>query len=728
MSTSRLNTLTPPAKRVNSRDGTQTPGRDAVSLPDAEVPQFGQTTKPRHARLGSPRRPMSAQVAFRKEAKGAPLRRDLYVAPTIMFAQRLGVHPRPLLLFPDQSKFLVTEDPHDNLIDVLTALVESIQLQSSINNASDGASANTDKTALKQLRPKSPAGLSMFVRPKAAAGGAQNKAAGDDDIDVDTVARRIMDQSRKLSAHLQDVWAGHIILSKSEAETVNFIIKERLLPTLDERIRRLNEIIADMMPDGVTELKETPQSLPRDLISFEAELEKRIATQLVLTRDLQCVTHKIIGFNRDDKDRQLHKTAVRLRLQSAKLKIDSKRIASEAVLDARDDKAHFAARVMKMLNAGAASSKMEGIQFVGMEGTKMMKRASAQDAQQLRDAFLNACFTPKQMSVRRAAFPLLARPGLLFNIVPVQELPAKPDSSSDDATDYDTILSDNELLSALFRRAAGASNDVQEDFISHIPKLVRIEDHDRMQQLLSYLQSPAQNVRLAAVRCLAVHTAGRNSLETLQQVAALEKDVEWTVRVAICEAMPNIAGMLHTLVAREVVQPYQVKVTQTYRDLSRARGEDGEEDGCLEDLDPVMLEEMAMEQERKEAVASRFKTGMRQAMRYSVRDKEMRQITVQVLENLLADDSSNVRRAAIRMYAKVAKPGTRHAVSIVLAGCRDESGLVRTTSFGCLPYILNRAPPPEDATIEWKFEKKATLEVRLPFLACFGFANATAML
>lgn len=706
--------------RDSSQDDGQpptTPGKDAVSLPDAEVSQFVQT--PHHARIGSPRRPMSAQVAFRKEARGISLRRDVYVAPTIMFAQRLGVHPRPLPLFPDQSKFQVTEDPHQKLTEVLVALVESLQLQSTINDTADSTSTANDKTASKEVRPKSPVGLKMFVRPKATAGAlGQKKTAGDDsDMDVDAIAKRIMDQSRKLSTHLQDVWAGHIILNRSEADTVNFIIKERLLPTLDTRIHRLNDIIADMMPDGVTELKETPQSVPRDLISFEVELEKRLATKQALARDLRCITHKMIGFKRDEKGRELHRSAVRLRLQSAKLKIDAKRTADEAALDTRDDKAHFIAVVIKMLEGKDAKSKMEGIQYVGMEGIRMLKRATSQDAKHLRDSFVDCCFTPRFMSVRRAALPLLATEGILFNFVPVREVPPKPEQTTDpaarDNTDYNIIFSDNEWLSALFLRAAVASCDVQEDFMNAICKIVRIDDRERMQELLTYLKSPAPNVRVAAVRCLAAHTSGHNSLETLQQVAALEKDDEWTVRAAICEAMPNISGMLQTLAAREVMQPYQVRVTQKDHNLLFAMGEDAEEDVCLDDMNPVLLEEIAFQQERKEIVKDRFKTGMRQAVRYSTREKEMRNTTVQVLERMVTDDSSNVRRAAIRTYAKIGKPGTRHAVSIVLAGCRDESSWVRAASFASLPSILNRSPPDEDQTVEWKFEKKATREVGL---------------
>ena len=48
-----------------------------------------------------------------------------------------------------------------------------------------------------------------------------------------------------------------------------------MIPMLDKRIMRLEEIIREMMPEGIQDLKETPQSLPRDLLSYEAELEKR---------------------------------------------------------------------------------------------------------------------------------------------------------------------------------------------------------------------------------------------------------------------------------------------------------------------------------------------------------------------------------------------------------------------------------------------------------------------
>jgi hypothetical protein len=685
------------------------PAKDAVSMPDPDVAQFAQT--PRLARMGSPRRPMSAQVAFRKEARGVPLRKDIFIAPTIMFAQRLGVHPRPLPLFPDQSKFLVAEDPREKLVEVLVALVDALEIKAGIDDASDGLGVGNDKKSKRHVRPKAPVGIKMFVRPKDSL-AAKKKPAGDDvDIEVDALDRKIMDQTRKLSAHLQDVWAGEVTLCKSEAETVAFLIKERLVPTLDKRIYRLNEIISDMMPEGVTELKETPQSAPRDLISFEAELEKREATRVAIVQDLKCITTKMIAVNHYDKERELHRSAVKLRMQSAKLKIDAKRLASGAAgLDTRDDKAHYIARIISLLNGHTAKSKMEGVQLVGMEGVKVLKRATSQDAKELRESFVNCCFTPKYMAVRKAALPLLLTEGILFNFVPVRQVPPKPetnniDPAARDSSDYDIINSDNDWLSELFRRAERSSLDVQHSFIGEIYKLVRIDDHDKMQQLRKYLASPAESVRVAAVRSLAAHTSGQNSLETLQAVAALETDPEWTVRAAICEALPNIASMLSTLVAREVVQPYEVQVTQEHYDLLKGG------QGAEADIDPAIWDEMAMEQERKAYVHTKFKTGMRQAMRYSTREKEMRKITIRVLENLLTDKSSSVRRSAIRIYAKVGKPGTRHAVSIILAGCKDESAAVRATAFSCLPSIVNRQPPDEDVTIEWKFEKKATTEV-----------------
>ena len=170
---------------------------------------------------------------------------------------------------------------------------------------------------------------------------------------------------------------------------------------------------------------------------------------------------------------------------------------------------------------------------------------------------------------------------------------------------------------------------------------------------------------------------------------------EWAVRSVICEALPNIAGLINTLVPAIVVQPYDIALA------SEERGGDA-------GVGAVFI------QEHRKQVEHRFQVGMRQALLYSGREntceKEMRSITLEVLEGLVDDESSNTRRAAICMFAKVATAGSRHSVSTVLKACTDESRLVRAAAFSCLPIIVHRQRDPAEETVATKFEKKTTIE------------------
>ena len=53
---------------------------------------------------------------------------------------------------------------------------------------------------------------------------------------------------------------------------------------------------------------------------------------------------------------------------------------------------------------------------------------------------------------------------------------------------------------------------------------------------------------------LVKRTSGYNSMETAKRVAELQTDPEWSVRSALCEVLPNISGMLFTLVPRPTLE------------------------------------------------------------------------------------------------------------------------------------------------------------------------------
>jgi hypothetical protein len=743
-------------------------GGEAVSHPPqgASVPRV----------YGSPRRPMSARLAFRRQERGVSLRGDLYVAPTVMWAQRLGINPRALPLFPDKSKLKVVENPRQKLEEVLCIIVDLLNKHSIVKEATEDSSLASEVEVKKRL----PLGLKKFTG---------RAPVSDDPVETDNDAagleRKIMDQTRKLSTNLEAVWksttlglkwealsskpkvgieiknaqlaqaltrkpeltraelqklgvpdlrpssyiqsedfrhfrpASDVTLDRSEIETIHYIIKDRIIPILDSRIQQLRRIIEEMRPENIQTTKETPQSLDRDLLSYEAELEKRATARQAITQDLINITHKLIEAKSSRKFDNLNSHAARLRVQREQLETSDKDVAKGR---AAEDKTSFVQKVVALMKSKDPKEQKQGIEHVAVEGVKMFKRASAHDSEHMRSLLVGHFFS-RHLSVRTVAVPLLSQKQLLFKHIPVEEIPPMPQSNNPDPAvhaNYDNKKADNDLLSELFTLAAKSSYDAQETFLQEIYKLVRIQDEKNMHRLYDFLKSPNSNVRVVAMRSLAKHTSGYNSLETAQRVAELQTDPEWSVRSALCEVLPNISGMLFTLVPRptvEVKDPSSHEVTgkmHFHRLDDKESGENEEmkkEETTQEDID--------FEIERKKEIRLKFQAGLRQAEQYARRQKEMIQITMQVLEHLLNDDSYNTRRAAICFYSKVGAPNTMHSASILFKGCKDRSGQVRAAAFRCIPSIINRKVHPEQETVGASIEKKKTIKWLVGQLVAF---------
>jgi hypothetical protein len=347
--------------------------------------------------------------------------------------------------------------------------------------------------------------------------------------------------------------ANDVTLDRSEIETIHYIIKDRIIPILDNRIQQLRHIVEEMRPENIQTTKETPQSLDRDLLSYEAELEKRAAARQAITQDLINITHKLIEAKSSRKFDHLNSHAARLRVQREQLETSEKDVAKGR---SAEDKTSFVQKIIALMKSKDPKEQKQGIEHVAVEGVKMFKRASAQDSEHMRSLLVGHFFS-RHLSVRTVAVPLLSQKQLLFKHIPVEEIPPMPQSNNPDPAvhaDYDNKKADNDLLAELFTLAAKSSYDAQETFLQEIYKLVRIQDEMNMHRLYDFLKSPNSNVRVVAMRSLAKHTSGYNSLETAQRVAELQTDPEWSVRSALCEVLPNISGMLFTLVPRPTLE------------------------------------------------------------------------------------------------------------------------------------------------------------------------------
>lgn len=763
-------------KTFSDEDLLQSP---LASQPDLAAPV--ELSPPRLPRFGSPRRPMSARLAFRRQERGVSLRSDLYVAPTITWSQRLGVHPRALPLFPDKSKFKVVEDPRAKLEEVLCIIVDLLKkhtyvMETTEDSSVGGTATKTTKSA------RLPLGLKKFTGKAPV-----SNEPVETDNDAAGLERKIMDQTRKLSTHLEAAWkssalglrwqqlsskptagaeiknaqlaealtqkleltraeldhlnafdgqfdlrqnsyiqsedfryfrpASDVILDASEIEAVNYIIKDRILPILDKRIDQLQRIIAEMMPENMTTTKETPQSQDRDLLSYQAELERRTAARQAIQQDLRNITKKLIEVKSSRKFDRLNKHAALLRLQRDQLETSIANVEKDVAKGrAAEDKASFAQRIVALMKSQDPKEQKQGIEQFAVEGAKMLKRASAQDSEQLRSLLVGHIFS-RHLPVRTVAAPLLSREQLLFNHVPVQETPPQPDSKDDHEfhINYENKKADNDLVVKLFTLAVRSSYGAQETFLQEIYKMLRIEDKENLHRLYDFLKSPNAIVRVVAMRSLAKHTSGHGSLETAERIAELQTDPEWTVRSALCEVLPNISGILFTLVPRPTMSQFHhfQQTSHTRQPVSR-HAED--EDDVVAEL---TQEQIDYEIEHKKDLHLKFKTGVRQAERFAHRQKEMASLTTKVLEHLLNDMSQNTRRAAICFYSKVATPGTMHSASLLFKGCKDRSALVRAAAFRCLPSIVKRTGMSEDAAVGASIEKKTTIEWLVEELVAF---------
>jgi len=259
------------------------------------------------ATIGSPRRPLSAKIAFRRQERGVKLRSDIYIAPTAACSQRLGINTGALPLFPEAP--VVVENPREKLVQVLTSLVDVLELHRTITANSEGGPAEKGSVG-----PKPPPGLQQFKRHRPSPFSKPEDARNVDMplhfvrssesylTRVIALEKTILDQSRKLDVHLQDVWNGCVALSEDETLTIQYLIKEQIMPALDFRIARLDEIIREMMPECWSDFRETPMQPARDLSSYKQELERRTAARETMTIDLRNITTKALQFKHQKKD------------------------------------------------------------------------------------------------------------------------------------------------------------------------------------------------------------------------------------------------------------------------------------------------------------------------------------------------------------------------------------------------------------------------------------------
>jgi HEAT repeat protein len=666
------------------------------------------------ATIGSPRRPMPARIAFRRQERGVKLRTDTYIAPTAACSQRLGINTRALPLFPKAP--VVVENPREKLVQVLSSLVDVLELHRTITTSSEEGPAEKGS-----VRRKPPLCLQQFKRP-----APFSKPGGARPFDINALEKTILDQSRKLDVHLQDVWNGCVALSEDETLTIQYLIKERIMPALDFRIARLDEIIREMMPECWSDFRETPMQPARDLSSYKQELERRTAARETMTIDLRNITAKALQFKHQKKDlltstaRQIHfkgcllrgppsctpkkaggdasggvdgvefegggrREALELKHKekverllrntapqnilftvpwSPKKADHKKRVVDDldfdfggraSVKDAKNG--DQLPQIVELMCSSHTKDKISGLeQLCSLDVEEVLKRAPVQDAQRVYANLVDCLLSPHR-SLRKSALPLLARKGALFSRVPVQETPPKPEDKHMDPDvheRYAMISADNALLTSIFDCAERSSYEAQVSFLGEIQQVVRIQDEENMKRIFRFLKSPASFVRVSAIKALVKHTLSKNSMQA---------------------SSARFLGTLQAIAALKTDPEWDVRVAVCSALPNIAQ------------IPAKMQRDQGLEAEER---------------------RKMWDITMKVLEELLDDEADNTRRAAIFMFAKVGTPGTRRSVSILLKGCCDHSPLVRAAAFRCLPSIVHRTIDPALETLAHKIEAETT--------------------
>jgi len=82
-------------------------------------------------------------------------------------------------------------------------------------------------------------------------------------------------------------------LRAEEVATMLDLLRQGLLPLLQKRVARLEEVVLEMRPQGMMELRENATGPVRDLASLESELAKRRATVPLVEADVRelCLKH-----------------------------------------------------------------------------------------------------------------------------------------------------------------------------------------------------------------------------------------------------------------------------------------------------------------------------------------------------------------------------------------------------------------------------------------------------
>eukprot|EP00960_Hanusia_phi_P059189 764091-Hanusia_phi.AAC.24 len=475
--------------------------------------------------------------------------------------------------------------------------------------------------------------------------------------DSQTIERKMMDAAKRLNQGLQAFVNRKFELTPEEIVGILDILRIVVIPNIEGRIKTVKRIITEIKTSGVQEYKEFFDSPSRDLFFYESELEKRNSQLEASSKDIVMLSRRLIEEKKTQTD-DSHRTR--------KLTVSLLHAGSHSKLDSPSNKtkmnAFDAEKILFLLQSQKASDKLLGIQAINNH--LLLSCDSARMENFLQELF--SCLSNNNSLVRKSVLDLI--PDLLHSKpVTLHHFSEDQNLSQEEKSVIEQNIFDQNIVQKCLQTLSHLGLEMRQSLISLLGSVVWSKDLESLNRMYDFLEDPSPYVRKTTITSLSKIVFPDGCIETFHRTLQLHNDEEWLVRVELCSALPRMAGF----------------VTDENKSHAKEAGGGHEANLGINDSYNVFDNDLDFPAHSPSAKSERSARVKMSSPDRLDKDK-MKKKLLEILERMLHDDSWNVRRAAVKVYASFAHQGKRTTQTLIPL-CQDQKLQVCKTAFERIP-------------------------------------------
>uniref|UniRef100_A0A6U5Z674 Uncharacterized protein n=1 Tax=Guillardia theta TaxID=55529 RepID=A0A6U5Z674_GUITH len=467
---------------------------------------------------------------------------------------------------------------------------------------------------------------------------------------------------------------GKYDLTQEEIVGILDILRIVVIPNIEGRMKTIKRIISEIKTSGVQEYKEYFDSPSRDLFFYENELEKRSIQLEASSKDIVILSRKLIEGkkNHADDTQRAKKLTTSLYHSASRSKLDSPSNKTKA-------NAFDAEKVLSLLQSKKPSDKLVGIQAINHQ--LLVNWDSARIELFLQELF--SCLSNVNSMVRKSSLDLI--PDLFHNIpVIIRAYEEDQTLSQEEKTIIEQNILDQKILSKCLQSVDHHGLEMKQTLISLLGNIVWSKDLESLSRMHSFLEDPSPYVRKTTIISLAKIVFPEGCTETFHRTAQLQYDKEWLVRVELCTSLPKMAGLVADDSCKAAVK--------------RSMEDDEDEEGFGMSHSYNVFEMDLDVAKSSPSVKSERTMKVRMYHPDKIDKDKMKKSLLDIIVRMLDDDSWNVRRAAVKVFATFAHKGKK-TTETLFPLCEDPKLQVCKTTFECIPRTISQKTSEYNETV-----------------------------